>query len=117
LYKFVTLVSSSLSSKAIFDASCIQLNRIVDQVFLNLCIYENSSARAWPIQMKMLTVNHWTEHGDPKGRVRGRVEGAEGNCNPIGRTIPTNKTCQSFQGQKHQPKNTHGRTPWLQPQM
>jgi len=33
----------------------------------------------------MLTGNHQTKHGDPKGRVRGRTEGAEGDCNPIGK--------------------------------
>jgi hypothetical protein len=35
----------------------------------------------------MLAANHGTEHGDPDGGVRGRTEeGAEGVCNPIGRT-------------------------------
>jgi hypothetical protein len=35
----------------------------------------------------------WTKTGDPKGRIRGRNEGAEqakvaeGDCNPIGKTI------------------------------
>jgi hypothetical protein len=39
----------------------------------------------------MLTANHWTEHRDPNGGVRERTEGAEGVCNPIGRTtISTN---------------------------
>jgi hypothetical protein len=33
------------------------------------------------------TANHLTEPRDPKGRARGRTEGAEGNCNPIERTI------------------------------
>ena len=28
--------------------------------------------------MQMLTANHWTEHRDPNGGVRGRTEGAEG---------------------------------------
>lgn len=41
LYKFMTLVSSSLSSKAIFDAFCIQLNRTLDHILLNLCIYKS----------------------------------------------------------------------------
>jgi hypothetical protein len=31
------------------------------------------SARAWPIQMWMLTANHQTELRDPNGRVRGRT--------------------------------------------
>ena len=38
----------------------------------------------------MLIANHQTEHGDPKG---GRTKGAEGVCNPIGKTtISTNQT-------------------------
>jgi hypothetical protein len=40
--------------------------------------------------MQMLTAN---------GRARGRNEGAERDCNPIGRTaISTNRTTQSSQG-------------------
>jgi len=38
----------------------------------------------------MLTANHWTEPEDPNGGVRERTEGAEGVCNPIGRTIISN---------------------------
>jgi hypothetical protein len=30
--------------------------------------------------------NHWTEIRNPYGRVRGRIEGAKGGGNPIGRT-------------------------------
>jgi hypothetical protein len=44
------------------------------------------------ILMRTLAVNHWTEQGDPNGGVRGRTEGAEGVCNPIGKTISTNHT-------------------------
>jgi hypothetical protein len=41
----------------------------------------------------MLAINHLTEHGDPNGGVRGRTEGAEVVCNPIGRTrISINQT-------------------------
>ena len=41
--------------------------------------------------MQVLTANHWTEVGDPYGTVRGRIEGAEGDGNPIGRpTVLTN---------------------------
>jgi len=40
------------------------------------------------------------------GRIRERIERAEGVCNPI-RTMPTN---QSFQGLNHYPKTIHG--PW-----
>jgi hypothetical protein len=53
----------------------------------------------------------------PNGGVRGRTEGAEGVCNPIGRTtISTNQTPPSplhppsSQGLKHQPKSAHGGT-------
>jgi hypothetical protein len=35
----------------------------------------------------MLAVNHWTEHGDHIGGFRGRNEGTEWVCKPIGRTI------------------------------
>jgi hypothetical protein len=39
----------------------------------------------------MLAINHWTEYKDPNGGVRGRTEGDEGVCNPIGRTaVSTN---------------------------
>jgi hypothetical protein len=31
----------------------------------------------------MLAVNHWTEHRDPSGGVRGRTEGAEGALSGI----------------------------------
>jgi hypothetical protein len=41
--------------------------------------------------MQILTAIHWTEVGEPYGRVRGRIEGAEGDGNPIGRkTSSTN---------------------------
>ena len=50
----------------------------------------------WPFFQFLLHLdknNHWTEHWDSNGRVRGRTEGAEGDCNPIGRTtISTNQT-------------------------
>ena len=52
---------------------------------------------------QMLTANHWTEHGVPNGE---RTEGAEGVCNPIGRTtISTSQTPQSFQALSCQQKN------------
>jgi hypothetical protein len=35
--------------------------------------------------MQILTSNHYIEVGDPYGRVRVRIEGAEGDGNPIGR--------------------------------
>jgi hypothetical protein len=35
--------------------------------------------------MQILTVKHWTVVRDFYGRVRGRIEGTEGDGNPIGR--------------------------------
>jgi hypothetical protein len=59
----------------------------------------------------MLAANHWTEHRDHNGGVRGRTERAEGVYNPIGRTtISTNQTPQNSQGLNHQPKSTNGGT-------
>ena len=41
--------------------------------------------------MQILSANHWIEVGDQYRRVRGRTEGAGGDCSPIGRrTISTN---------------------------
>jgi len=45
--------------------------------------------------MRLLTANHQTEHGDPTGGDRERIEGAEKEFNLIGRTISTNQTPQS----------------------
>jgi hypothetical protein len=46
--------------------------------------------------------------GNNYGRVRRRAEGAEVDCNPIGRTtISTNWKPQSSQGLSHQPKRIH----------
>jgi len=36
--------------------------------------------------MQILTAIHWTEAGDPYGRIRGKIEGTEWDGNPIGRT-------------------------------
>ena len=65
------------------------------------------SARTWQIQMQMLTANHWTGHRDPNRGVRERTEGAEGFCNPIGRTTSNNQRSQDL---NHQPRSTHGGT-------
>lgn len=41
--------------------------------------------------MQILSANHWIEVGDQYRRVRGRTEGAGGDCSPIGRrTMSTN---------------------------
>jgi hypothetical protein len=70
-----------------------------------------SSAKACKIQRQMLAANHWTEHRVPNGGVRERTEGAEGVCNPIGRTtISNNQKPQISQGLNHQPKHTRGGT-------
>ena len=51
--------------------------------------------------MRMITVNHWTEHVNPNGRVRASTVRAEGDCNPIGRTaIPANWTLPNLPGTK-----------------
>jgi hypothetical protein len=60
----------------------------------------------------MLTADRQTEHGDPNGGVRRKIEGAEGVYNPIRRTTISTKQIPllllSSQGLNHQPKNTHG---------
>jgi hypothetical protein len=41
--------------------------------------------------MQIFAFNYWTEVRSPYGRVRGKIEGAGGKGNPIGRTtISTN---------------------------
>jgi hypothetical protein len=41
--------------------------------------------------MQILTIYHWTKIEDPYGRVRGNIEGAERDSNPIRRpTLLTN---------------------------
>jgi hypothetical protein len=60
--------------------------------------------------MWMHTANHWNEHWDPNGGVRGRTEGVEGVCNLMGRTVISTNQTQISQGINHQPKSTHGGT-------
>jgi hypothetical protein len=62
----------------------------------------------------MLAANHWTERGDPNGGVRGKTEGAEGVCNPKGRTILINQMLPEFPGTKPPTKEYTWRDPWLQ---
>jgi hypothetical protein len=58
--------------------------------------------------VKILTAIHPTEPKDLNGRVRGRTEGAEEVCSPIGRTtISTNQTPQNFQGLNQQLRSIH----------
>jgi hypothetical protein len=42
--------------------------------------------------MQIVIANHWTETGDPSGRLKGGTEGGEGDCNPIGKTMSINQT-------------------------
>jgi hypothetical protein len=63
--------------------------------------------------MQILTANHQTEPRALNGIARGRIEGAEGYCNPIGRIISTNWTTQSSQGLKDQTESIYGRSPGL----
>jgi len=56
------------------------------------------TARACQIQRQMLASNYWTENGIPSGGIRERIERAEGACNLIRTTMPTN---QSSQGLNH----------------
>jgi len=51
----------------------------------------SGSARSLLKQMRMVAVNHWTEQRNPIGEVREKTEGAEGVCNPIGRTTISTK--------------------------
>jgi hypothetical protein len=67
--------------------------------------------------MQTLAANHQTEHRDLKGRVRGRLEGAEGDCNPLRRTISTIWTLlppPELPGIKLPTKEYTWRRPWLQ---
>jgi hypothetical protein len=41
--------------------------------------------------MQILMAYHWIEVGDQYGKIRGRAEGAEEDCNPVGRTLSTNQ--------------------------
>jgi hypothetical protein len=67
-----------------------------------------SSERLWLKKMQKLIANHWTEPRDHYGRVRGRTEGAERDCNLTRRvTLLTNRTLQSSQGLSHQLKGIH----------
>jgi hypothetical protein len=55
-------------------------------------IFRGSDLILKAFQKQILTTNNQTEPRDPNGRLRGRTEGAEGGCNPIGRTISTNRS-------------------------
>jgi hypothetical protein len=61
----------------------------------------------------MLTDNHWTEHRVHNGGVRERTEGAEGGCNPIGRTTISTNQAPEIPGTKLPTKEYRWRDPWL----
>jgi hypothetical protein len=53
------------------------------------------SNSTWLIQMQVLTANHQPEHGDPNGKARWRTEGADRDCNPMGRMISAIQTTRA----------------------
>jgi hypothetical protein len=58
--------------------------------------------------MLILTAKHQTEPRDPNGRIRGKTEREEKDCNPSGRTISTNSTpLLSSQRLNSQSKSVH----------
>ena len=73
------------------------------------------SIRAWQIQRWMLATSDLST-GFPSGGARERIQGAEGVCNPRGRTISTNQTCPPELPETKPPiKNYTWRNLWLQP--
>jgi hypothetical protein len=70
--------TSGWFSPSVYEKQALPLSK---SLHVLVKIHEVRS-RAWPIQMQMLTANHWTEHRDPSGRVRARTEGDEGFATP-----------------------------------
>ena len=64
--------------------------------------------------MQRLAANYSSKVGDPYERVRGRTEGAEGDGNPIGRTISTNP--DSWELQETKPPTKEHKWVGLRPQ-
>jgi hypothetical protein len=59
--------------------------------------------------MQVLIANHWVKVRDQYGRVKGRTEGVEGDCNPIGRTTgSTNGDLSELSETKPKPRSIHG---------
>jgi hypothetical protein len=57
--------------------------------------------------MQIITAEHWTEVGNPYGKVRGRSEGTEGD-DPIGKSTElTNLSPGSSHRLSHQPKSIY----------
>jgi hypothetical protein len=70
------------------------------------------STSSWLKQIQILIINLWNKVKDPYGRIRGRIEGAEGMA-PLP-TVSTNMDPLSSQNLIHQPKCTYGLVcgPW-----
>jgi hypothetical protein len=66
--------------------------------------------------MNIFTAHHWSESGNPCGRVRRRIEGGEGVCYSIERTIVlTNLDTSEFPETKSKSKEHAwaGSWPWV----
>ena len=93
---FTQNLSYSKKKKIFRDKDVAETEGMANQKLAQLEIHPMSkhqylTALRYSGMMQILTANHWTEPTDPHGRVRGRIEGAEGVCNLIGRTtISTN---------------------------
>jgi hypothetical protein len=75
---------------------------------LNMTVLRGSTS-SWLRLRQILTAKLRTVVRDPNGRVRGRIEGAEEDGNPIGRpTVPTNLDPWESRRLSHQPKSMNG---------
>jgi hypothetical protein len=75
----------------------------------DMTVSREPCCKALQTQRQMLAASHWPERGVSNRGVREGTEGAEGVCNPIGRTTPTNQTPRTnSQGLSHQQRSTHG---------
>jgi hypothetical protein len=61
-------------------------------------------ARNWSMQIWILGANYQIELRDCDGKAGWRTEGAEGECNPIGRTTAAGQTNQCSQVLDYQPR-------------
>jgi hypothetical protein len=59
--------------------------------------------------MQIFTLNQWTEATDPCGRIRGKLEEAEEESNPVGGPVVSTWTPKISQILSHQPGSIH----WL----
>ena len=64
--------------------------------------------------MQLFRANQWIEVGNQYGEVKGRTEGAEEDCNPIGRTTEsTNLDPSELPGTKPKTKEHTWAGSWL----